>query len=84
MEKRCSKCKQYKQDDLFSKDKYSKDGLRGWCKGCMAEYAKKPEVMEMKREASKSWREGRKAAFVINDRIEKKLDDKNDLFAKYR
>lgn len=36
MSKRCSKCKQVKDEGEFSKDKATKDGLHFWCKGCCA------------------------------------------------
>ena len=32
--KKCSKCKNYKEEIDFSKDKYTKDRLRRWCKDC--------------------------------------------------
>lgn len=40
-EKYCSKCKQTKPIDCFSKDKYCKDGIRKWCRTCRYEANKK-------------------------------------------
>jgi hypothetical protein len=36
--KKCQKCKRYKDEKLFSKDKYSKDGLQRQCKLCDKKY----------------------------------------------
>src|SRR5690242_11356440 len=38
--KTCSKCKQSKSIDFFTKDKNTKDGLRPSCKDCVAAYDK--------------------------------------------
>ena len=40
MKKTCSKCKEYKKDNKFSKDKSTPTGLNGWCKKCVAEKRK--------------------------------------------
>jgi len=39
--KRCSKCKQHKDESEFSKHKRRKDGLNDWCKPCMRAYKSK-------------------------------------------
>ena len=39
--KRCSKCKQIKDESEFSKNRSRQDGLRVWCKKCESEYAHK-------------------------------------------
>ena len=42
--KTCSKCKETKPLECFSKNRDRKDGLQGWCKGCLkARYAANPE-----------------------------------------
>lgn len=45
--KSCTKCGTTKSEDCFGKAKNTKDGLQGWCKGCMAEYAKawRPKIV---------------------------------------
>ena len=40
-EKRCTKCKKWKDESEFSKQRTSKDGLRPWCKKCEREYTRK-------------------------------------------
>lgn len=39
--KRCSKCKNWKEESEFGKSLTHKDRLRIWCKKCEAEYARK-------------------------------------------
>ena len=48
MLKLCTKCKETKSLDGFSKDKRKKDGLQGQCKACNAEYTAthKEEITE--------------------------------------
>tara|TARA_B100001059_G_scaffold81812_1_gene79898 strand:+ start:2049 stop:2765 length:717 start_codon:yes stop_codon:yes gene_type:complete len=41
MSKRCSRCKEKKEFDNFTKDKKTKDGFRGDCKECRRDYYKK-------------------------------------------
>jgi hypothetical protein len=36
--KTCTRCKEHKTHDCFTKDKQTKDGLRAWCRECRAEY----------------------------------------------
>ena len=36
--KRCSKCKRWKDESEFAKNRQSKDGLKSWCKKCESEY----------------------------------------------
>ncbi len=33
--KQCTKCKKWKDESKFGKDRKSKDGLRYWCKDCV-------------------------------------------------
>lgn len=40
MTKICSKCKIEKENDEFSKNKNTKDGLNAWCKPCNSDYKK--------------------------------------------
>ncbi len=37
-QKRCSKCKKWKDESKFGKDSKNKDGLRYWCKDCVRAY----------------------------------------------
>jgi len=39
--KRCAKCKKWKEESEFSKNRIRKDGLRVWCKDCDSEYNRK-------------------------------------------
>jgi len=39
--KRCSKCKEWKDESEFGKDRTCKDGLRVWCKNCEREYKRR-------------------------------------------
>lgn len=39
-EKKCIKCDQIKNANLFNKSKETRDGLSSWCKECNAEYQK--------------------------------------------
>ena len=59
MYKTCRKCGVEKPHDEFSKSKNKKDGLRGNCKPCHREYAKKyrQENRERVLETQKKWRE---------------------------
>jgi len=47
--KKCSRCKEKKNIELFGNNKRTKDGKHSWCKPCTAEWAKNP-----KRRASKA------------------------------
>ncbi|MCP4258685.1 MAG: hypothetical protein GY774_14470 [Planctomycetes bacterium] len=38
--KQCSKCKKRKDENEFGKNRKSKDGLRCWCRDCVAVYAR--------------------------------------------
>jgi len=49
MQKRCSKCKQYKPLERFSKDKKRRDGLYCQCKDCVSTYAKQHRVLNRDR-----------------------------------
>jgi len=37
-QKRCNKCKKWKNESKFGKDSRNKDGLRYWCKDCVRAY----------------------------------------------
>ncbi len=37
-QKRCSKCKKWKNESKFAKHSKNKDGLRYWCKDCVRAY----------------------------------------------
>ncbi len=37
-QKRCTKCKKWKDESKFGKDSNNKDGLRYWCKDCVRAY----------------------------------------------
>lgn len=37
--KRCGRCKERKPIEAFNKAQHTKDGLQGYCKACMHEYA---------------------------------------------
>ncbi len=39
-EKKCTKCKMWKDQRLFSKNRINDDGLTYWCKMCEAEYSR--------------------------------------------
>lgn len=39
--KRCTKCKRWKEESEFNKDRARKDGLRIYCKGCDTAYGRK-------------------------------------------
>ncbi len=39
--KRCSKCKEWKDESEFNKNRKNKDGLRYWCKKCSREYKRR-------------------------------------------
>lgn len=53
--KKCSKCGEYKDFDLFHKDKNSKDGYKTWCKEC-------------RKKETKSYRENNKEKVLSNKR----------------
>ena len=36
--KKCTRCKQEKETNLFSLNKKRKDGLQSWCQSCVSEY----------------------------------------------
>ena len=36
--KKCFRCKQYKEEDKFGKNKNNKDGLQNYCNECRSEY----------------------------------------------
>ena len=40
-QKRCSKCKKWKDESNFGKDRYGKEGLRYDCKDCVRAYTRK-------------------------------------------
>ena len=50
--KRCTKCKKWKEENEFRKDRARKDGLRLYCKGCDAAY-----LRERRRREGKTVRE---------------------------
>lgn len=53
--KQCSKCRQTKVKDLFSKDKYRPDGFTSWCKLCRSELyqSKREETLIQQKEYTK-------------------------------
>jgi hypothetical protein len=66
MEKKCTKCKEVKSLDEFSKDKRNKDGKQSRCKSCQKEYniknkdkrkAPTEEQKERRKKAKKIYRE---------------------------
>ena len=48
--KRCTKCKETKKVEEFSKDASCKDGLHWWCKECIRQYNQRPEQKERVRQ----------------------------------
>ena len=56
--KRCSKCEQHKDEGEFGKNKSKKDGLQGWCKACVRDYAAKryAENPEKQLASNAKWR----------------------------
>jgi len=56
--KRCTKCDDKKSIKEFSKDKYTKDGFRCWCKKCMSQHFKQYSENNKKkiREFWNKWR----------------------------
>ena len=48
--KTCSKCKVEKEDNCFSPEKRSKDGLQYWCKDCKKQLANKESTKEKKKQ----------------------------------
>jgi hypothetical protein len=89
MLKKCSKCKEEKKFSEFSKDKYSKSGLKYWCKNCTKNYRKnnKELIFETHKKYydknkdkilsySKSWREINKEE--INKKTRNKYNENKD------
>jgi hypothetical protein len=62
MEKKCTKCKEVKDFDDFTKDKYKKDGKNARCKSCGKLYAKLNK--ETKHKYQKEWREKNKENII--------------------
>ncbi len=56
----CGKCLQTKSESFFSKSKKKADGLASWCKSCMFDHGRTPEVLERRRKSAQ--RPERKAA----------------------
>ena len=54
--KQCTKCKQQKEGNNFSRDKYSKDGLTSWCKNCQKEHyiLNKKEIVKRSKKYQRS------------------------------
>jgi hypothetical protein len=46
--KTCTKCNEELDESAFGKHSVTKDGLRIWCLGCMAEYQRKRRLAERK------------------------------------
>lgn len=57
-QKKCSKCKEWKIQSLFPKNKHTKDGLGSWCKWCTKEKSKEWQRSnpEKYRESQQRWR----------------------------
>ncbi len=51
-QKRCTKCKRWKEENEFGKDRARKDGLKIYCKGCNKAYA-----LKLRRKNGKAVRE---------------------------
>lgn len=62
--KKCSKCGLEKSVSEFSKKKITKDGLRYWCRTCVADYDKTrkrtEKQHEMRKTCCKKWRKSKK------------------------
>ena len=77
MEKKCTKCKEVKDFDEFSKDKRNKDGKQSRCKSCQKEYNiknkdknkdKRKAPTEEQKERRKKHRQENKEFFKKKDR----------------
>lgn len=68
--KRCSKCKEQKPLEDFHKDKAKKGGLRGYCKPCNSESARrwKEENRAAVRASSRRWYTENREAHLENNR----------------
>lgn len=73
--KQCSKCKEYKDDSRFSKDKRNLNGLQSQCRDCQSVYnksvqaartAKKRAMRESDPELHKAYREIHRARYHAN------------------
>jgi hypothetical protein len=50
--KRCSKCNKTRRVKFFNEDPRYRMGIKGWCKSCESDYAKRPEA---KRNSRRRW-----------------------------
>jgi len=62
--KRCSKCKKWKDEGEFGKNRTRTDGLRIWCKECECEYAR--EHYKKNRSAVKTYNSYEDIHRVVN------------------
>lgn len=84
--KRCSKCEEQRPLGDFNKDKAKKDGLRGYCKPCDREKARRwyIENREADLERKRRWHEDnpvrRKATNAVTNALQRTSLDPSELF----
>ncbi len=82
--KRCSKCGGVKEINEFSKNKYTKDGLRVQCKDCVKEYYEENKEKIIKR--TKEYQENNKEQIAkrAKEYRENNKEKRNRYIKKYR
>lgn len=58
--KKCSHCKENKNESEFFKNKLNKDGLNYWCKECIGEYIKNHRKTDRGKNTDKKYRQSKK------------------------